>query len=521
MTTRATADTTIPNRGALRGHVIAALLLAATVFGAYSVCLTGMVAHRDDYWLLWEPVPVLEIWNAAGRWASGLIFQATWYGAESVGDLWRPRLASLVGIYLLVVGIYASLRRLKYSWLLAVAVASLTALLPTFNVYAVWATCAAFAYSCLTAMTAFWLAVASSRRDKVWQSAVLGLAAAGVLFVAFSIYQPAAMFYVTMLVMAVAAQGGGSRRQILRWEIHAAVLVAALGASFLTFKLMVHEVRNIDIASRAELATNLVKKAGRFVLQPVGQSCIPYFFVDHWEKWQMLPVELCILGIFVPIGLWLRLEGSRSSRALRIAALMALIPVSYVPNLVIASDHFPLRTRAAIGVTILFLLILATSGYLRRLMTDGQGRQRVAGVGLACAVGIAFVLTRYHLHNYFFVPSRIEWDAICADVEQAARNGPPEPRRVVFVMPDADKPVARRFVYDEFGASSAGCYWVTKGMTGLAVREVAPDRLPAFRNAEFINVPREQSPPPLQPGDWVINARRLSADSLPHGATDR
>ncbi|HZL91180.1 MAG TPA: glucosyltransferase domain-containing protein [Pirellulaceae bacterium] len=499
------------HRSELRGHVIAGLLLTVTVFGTYAVCLTSMVAHIDDYWLLWKPGPSLEVWNAAGRWANGLFFQATWYGADSIGDLWQPRLAALVGIFLFTVGIYASLRRMEYSWLFAVAAAVLAALLPTFNVYAVWATCAGHVYACLAAMLAFWLAEESSRRGEIWQTP-LGHAATIVLYVAVSIYQPAGMFYVTMLVMALAAKDGGqwSQRQLLRVVIHASVLAVALGASVLTFKLMAREVQEIDIPGKGEFTTDYIKKLGRFVLQPVGQSCIPYFFVNHWQKWLMFPVEVVILGVFVPVGLWLRFGGSPSSRMWRIAALLALIPFTYLPNLLVASDYFPMRTRPAISVAILFLLLLATAGYLRRLLPDERLRRQVAGVGLAVAFGIAFAMARYHLHDYFFVPSRIEWDVVCAEVKRNVETGPARPRRVVFIMPDSEKPVARRFIYGEFGYLSASCDWVTEGMTGLAVTEVAPDKLSAFRDAQFVNIPREAHPPDPEPQDWVINARRLN-----------
>jgi hypothetical protein len=506
-----------PGRSELRGHVIAGLMLAVTVVGTYAVCLTNMVAHIDDYWLLWEPGPSLEVWNAAGRWANGLLFRAAWYGVDSIGELWRPRLAALAGILAFVIGLYASLRRLNYSWLFSVAVAALAAMLPTFNVYAVWATCAGHVYACLAAMFAFWLSEASSRRGEIWQSAFVGHAAAGVLYIAFSIYQPAAMFYATLLLVALAAKEGWtwSQQQWLRLSIHSTVLAAAMAASFITFKLMAREVQAIDIPGRGEITTDYVTKLGRFVLQPVGQSCLPYFFVNHWTKWgnvlpTIFPVEVAILGILVPLGLWFRLDGSPTQRALRILALYALVPVTYLPNLIVASDHFPLRTRPAISVAVLFLMLLAVSGYLRRWFAEEPRRQRIAGVGLALTFGVAFAMTRFHLHDYYFVPSRIERDVVGAEVKQAVDTGPAQPERVVFVMPDSEKPVAPRFIYDEFGYLSASCHWATEGMTAMAVQDVAPDKMTAFRRAKFVNVPREEPPPRRERGDWVIDARKLN-----------
>ena len=507
-----------PGRSELRGHVIAGLLLAVAVVGTYAVCITNMVAHIDDYWLLWKPGPSLEVWNAAGRWANGLFFRAVWYDVDSVGELWRPRLAALVGILVFVIGLYASLRRLDYSWLFSVAVAALAALLPTLSVYAVWATCAGHVYACLAAMLAFWVAEASTRRGGPpgvpggWLAGILGHAAASVLYVAFSIYQPAAMFYATLGLFALAAKTGEtwSQRQWLRLAIHATVLAAAMAASFVTFKLMAHDVQNIDIAGRGEITSDYITKLGRFVLQPVGQSSVPYFFVNHWNKWQMFAVEVAILGVWVPLGLWFRLEGAPTLRIVRIVGLYALVPLTYIPNLIVASDYFPLRTRPAISVAILFLMLLAAAGYLRRLIAEQQRRQRIAGVGLAVAFGVAFALARYHLDEYFFLPSRIEWDVVRADVQRSFETGPAQPERVVFVMPDSEKPVAPRFIYSEFGYLSASCNWATEGMTAMAVKDVAPDKLTAFREARFLNIPREEPPPMRGPADWLINARVLN-----------
>jgi hypothetical protein len=97
-----------------------------------------------------------------------------------------------------------------------------------------------------------------------------------------------------------------------------------------------------------------------------------------------------------------------------------------------------------------------------------------------------------------------------AEVKQAVDTGPAQPERVVFVMPDSEKPVAPRFIYDEFGYLSASCHWATEGMTAMAVQDVAPDKMTAFRRAKFVNVPREEPPPRRERGDWVIDARKLN-----------
>jgi hypothetical protein len=86
-----------------------------------------------------------------------------------------------------------------------------------------------------------------------------------------------------------------------------------------------------------------------------------------------------------------------------------------------------------------------------------------------------------------------------------------DPQRIVFLMPDSSRPIAGRFVYDEFGYVSSSHEWTCRGMTGLAVLDVAPDRVSAVENAQFIEVPFGEPLPEAEPQTWTIDAGVLNA----------
>jgi Glucosyl transferase GtrII len=518
-----------PNQGWRWAAILAPLVF---VLINYSHLITGMVGYGDDYWLLWEPEPVLDVWNKAGRWASGLYFRVVWSRVDLVEELWFPRALAVFGVALFASLLCETLRRLKYSLVFAAAFSVLASLLPTFAVYSVWATCSGHIYACLAALAAFLVVEkAASRwtesiRDKPTTEAptlrlafaksyfvVLAwiLASALLLFVAFSIYQPAAMFFVTLSIMSLASdratQIDASERT--RWWMQSIVLILAMGANFVTFRLMTGEVAGIDMAARATFTTDYITKAGRFVLQPLGQSTAPFLFVNEWTKAPMFLYTLFVLGLFVPIGMWFRLRGSAKTRIVRIVLLMILIPVTYVPNLVVASDFYPHRTRPAIAVAILFLMVMALSGFVRRIIEHNDLRLRFVSISAVIACIVASALTQYHLRVFFLQPAKTEWELICSEVQHELTYQNPTPTQIRFAVSDSDRPIAPRFVYDEFGYLTSSAWWVCKGMTGGAIKSIAPESLHAFEQAEFVTIPRDAELPEAEYDKWLINARKL------------
>ncbi len=513
-----TADSAKPPLCAARepaAHALAAVVLTAIVGIAYGSCVTGMVGYADDYWLLWqwrdEPGRVLDVWNRAGRFVTAILFPLLWGDASAVGDLWRPRLAAVVGIGLFALSLYATMRRMDYSWWFSLAMAGLTALLPTFAVYAAWATCSGHVYGCLAALAAFAIVDVRWKQRPTWLIPALMAGGIVVETIALCTYQPAGMFYIVACTFALASTGmtPWSWAATLRVGVHASVLIAAMCVALVIFKSSAGEAEGIDLAERGAATTDPFLKAGRFVAQPLAQSCLPYWFTNHWSNAARIAVAIALLGILVPLGTIARLDGSVTNRLLRTAGLLALIPLSYLPHLVVAADFFPYRTRAAIAPAILFLLVLAAAGGFQLLIRQDSRRRFVQQVALAAVVFIALIAARRHVTHGFLVPSQIEWAVVRSELLRESGRAK-EPEQVVFLMPDSSRPLTGRFVYDEFGYLSSSHDWTCRGMTGLAVVDVAPQSLDAFRKARFIEVAPGAPPPESSDNTWTIDARQVN-----------
>lgn len=499
----------------------AAIGLLALTWLAYGACVTGMVGFCDDYWLLWQwrddPAGVIDVWNSAGRFANGVLFRLAWSEARAIGDLWQPRLVGLAGLGLMAIGLYATLRRLEFSAGFSFVLAALMTLLPTFGYYAAYATSCGHAFGCVAALGAF--ALADLREPQVSGRTALRFVAALVCeTVALGFYQPAGMFYVVPCLLAAASpsMSDWSRAATLRTATHALVLLGALAASFVIFKASAVPVHGVDMADRGAMTRDLTRKAGRFVVQPLAQSCVPFQFLNDWSNAQRAVVVLVALGAFAPAGLLAGLSGGCVERAVRTAGILALLPVAYLPNLLVSSDFFPYRTRPALAATVLAVLTLAVTGLLRRLVRDEIWRRRVGAVLAGAALLWGMSAAREHVGDGMIGPSRREWSAVRDEVLREARRVP-EPRAIVFWMPDATFHGPDWGGYDEFGYLSASQRWTCRGMTGLAVQDAAPGSLAACTTATFHEIASGEAYPPatLDEDDmsscWVIDVRQLAA----------
>lgn len=494
--------------------------LALVVTAAYADCLIQTFAFSDDFWLLWEwrqnPRTVTDVWNAAGRWMTAAWCHLAWYRAESLFDLWRPRLGGLIGIYLLALSLAWSLRRMGYSRTLSFTAAALTVLLPTFQVYAAWATCAGHVYGCLLSLASFWLNSWIRRGSLVARSSCL-VAAAFLQLLAFTVYQPAAMFSVPLIAMWVLSRTAEWRREhTLAAAQQLGLLGACMAIYLVLFRMQSHAPSAVDLSERAATSANYFLKLGRFGLQPVAQSCVPFTFTKGWPNGLLAMIVVAVLGGLTPLGLWLRLTGNRRQRIGQIAGVYALIPLSYAPNLFVASDFFPYRTRPAIAVLILLLLLAAGGGWLRLLARDPQLRKRFGVGAVSLIMLLAIWLGRQHVQDYFIAPCHAEWNLLCRKVERAVDEGPARPQYVIFLRPPSEPPLAPRVIYDEFGRLNASIDWINEGMVGLALRQVRQEAIPAFRQAEFTSLPCTERSHAEPAGSWVIDAcsvsRSLSAE---------
>ena len=123
--------------------LLAAGLLAIVVTFAYGVVLSATFGVADDYLFLQQAQAgsrhTLFLHIGAGRPLNGLLLDLAFRLAGTVEGFTALRGVTLVGIWLLGVGLYSFAARHRLGHASALAIACGTVLLPSFQVYAAWA----------------------------------------------------------------------------------------------------------------------------------------------------------------------------------------------------------------------------------------------------------------------------------------------------------------------------------------------------------------------------------------------
>jgi len=153
-------------------------------------------------------------------------------------------------------------------------------------------------------------------------------------------------------------------------------------------------------------------------------------------------------------------------------ALM-LVPLSYLPNLVVVESWASYRTLVALTALLVFYVFLALHGYLQVLRTfSAQFRQRIlVCVVTSWAIFSGFIATR-NLVRYFVEPQAIEYHLLKGQLRKIDLA---TVQTIYFIRPNWYDGVTSVVRYDEFGLPSSCQPWVPEVMVKCAIREIGGD----------------------------------------------
>ncbi len=382
-------------------HVALAMTLLLLL--TYSAVLMVPYAVTDDYvnyyyskhgwWLAWWGVPGGRIMDAV---AVGLSFKATRY----LADLRWLRLLGVIGIALLQWLLYRGVRRAGWPVVRAATFAVLVGVTPAFQVCAAWATLWPVFYSAALTGVAFSLsdrALATERARVRW---ALVAAVQVLLFVAITIYQVTAMFFVVFLAIDLFANGGKlPARPVRRLAWFGAMLGGGLVLGYLAFKVGMKLYPQYADTARAKLETSWLAKARWFWRAPLA---------DAFQLFRMRPVAglPLLVGAFITGGMWLFVPGTWRRRALTLLLAASLLPVAYLPSLMAAGYWNAYRTQFAITALVLLYGFCALQGYLgllRRVAAD-----RVVSHALGAATLLACLVAALNVTTLYVAPQMAE-----------------------------------------------------------------------------------------------------------------
>jgi hypothetical protein len=208
--------------------------------------------------------------------------------------------------------------------------------------------------------------------------------------------------------------------------------------------------------SRTAIVTDITEKIIWFLNEPVFDALnLSLIMPRAWVAY--------VTAAFTVSGLWLYLHGSPFIRLTRMALAVTLVPLAYLPNLLIAENWSSYRTQIAITSLILFYAVIALVGWLRFFRL-----QRLLPACLAIAVITSAGLANRNVIREFVLPQVLEY-RIAADALRKINFE--KAKEVYFVRARWNDTLAPVVRYDEFGLPSLAQPWVPQAMAWLILKE--------------------------------------------------
>ena len=480
------------------GHIF--IFLMVGVLLCYSSVLVIPYAFSDDYLFLIAHAGLPGTGNtsatyafiANGRPTGALLTDLFFSYANTIGDLRYLRLWGVIGIGLLAWSIDRALVRVGWSRKQTVLLSVIICTLPSFQVYASCATALFYPFAALASGRA--LAMAERACDEQCRLYKWSLVAGAVLLllVAFTIYQPAAMFFWVFAAIGLLTRDASLpflRRRVL-W--HSAVAFAGLSLGFGVYQLGLAYGRNI-FPPRSELAHDILGKVLWFLRWPLVDAL-------SLAKLSGSPALALSVAIFIAGGLLLYFGDEAKKCLLKFLLALAFIPLSYLPNLVIAENWSAYRTQSALTSVIVVYAFLALQGYERTLLRPTTASPLTAGLGFAALVSA--LLAAYNVSTYFAFPQILELRFMRSHWAQQDLSQV----RSFYIIPSTwQNFCAPAVYYDEFGFPSSAHPLSPGPMVYLLLRETKQERLGL--PIEAVPAAGPINPPP---GALVIDMRKLA-----------
>jgi hypothetical protein len=217
--------------------------------------------------------------------------------------------------------------------------------------------------------------------------------------------------------------------------------------------------------ARRNLTSNLLEKLTWFVQQPLTDALNLAYLVPSAQ----VAAAVAFFGL---VGLLLYFGGSLQNRLLQLALAVALIPLTYLPNLVAAENWGTYRTKSALTVLIAVYVLFALAGYLAKLPESFRHPLLISILGALAPVCLFLASTQ--VRDYFVVPQQLELKFVREHVASHFDKIDAIKRKYLNPRNEGLAPLTR---YDEFGILSVLQYQAKKPMLLLLLREANQQRV--------------------------------------------
>jgi hypothetical protein len=451
----------------------------ALFFVLLSLCyvrvLVTSYAMADEYALLWAEASGASwprhVAVALGRPTQGILDHLLFSPMRDIGDLCYIRFLSVLFISTLAWAVYRALLQAGWNWREAFFLSLITATLPPFQVYASWAETAPYPLSAVSAAGAFCMTEWGRREQRPWRKWSLAAASALLVLLAISTFQPGAMFFWVFAAIVIFTPDATIRCLLRRLLWYGTIVGTGMVLGFGIYEWgLAHYRRGLALygadygyiipPARAHLTKNVLGKALWFVQSPIVDA----LNLVNLHSNSSLAYGIAIIG---SCGMVLYFRGSIKERLLKCAIALALLPISYLPNLLTAENWPSYRTQLALTSLVLLYTFFALCGYARLMCRQIAAQVITVVLGVA-ALG-TMLLAAHNVQTYFAFPLSLELRLIRSQLT----SGNLRQARSIYVIglkwTDSIAPLAR---YDEFGLPFSAEPWGSEQAVHVLLREL-------------------------------------------------
>jgi hypothetical protein len=481
---------------------ISPILIFLTLFGIVIVCyaptLSTSYGFSDDYPLLMGAVqgpPTFYVATAGGRPTYALLLQSSFTQLHSISGL---RYIRLLGVFFTAVLMFYVYRIfVQYGWesLSSFFFVVIMGTLPSFQVYAAWATVSFYPCAMLVAAGGLQLVERACKEGKNKRQWWWAIGAICLMTLALTIHQSSAMFFWVLAAIFLLSTQMVGKELLRRVRWYTGVMVVSLSLGYVIFRigLWLYGMGPVG-EQRASVVTNLWEKISWFVTEPLTNAL---------NGINLFPSYKLAGGVFLWTigGLALLLRGTAREKVTKSICLLALLPLSYLPNLLVAENWASYRTLGVLTSLVALYVFAALSGYeqlLRRFVAV-----RLCSIVLGVVALCSAILAARQVSIYFAIPQHQELEFMRRGLAQTDLS---RVRSIYVIGSRGNDLLAPAVRYDEFGFPSSAAFWVPKPAVYLLLREMQP---------QWAHLPIEAvSPhgPVAPPSDaLVVDMRNLAA----------
>jgi hypothetical protein len=488
------------------------LAIVLTMLFVFLPVLVIPYAFSDDYPFLWIADGgrsttqfgnnVVSAQTINGRPFAGLATEWAFSAAGTIENLRWVRFVGVIGMIALALLLQWALVRSGFKPIAAALIAVFVCTMPPFQVWASWTVLFSTPWAALAAGGASRLAVAAVDGPRRLMTDRL-VGAAGLLLAALLTYQPAAMFFWVFFAVALIGAAQERRRAGRLARAHFGIAAVSLAIAYVVIKVSVHVIGSHTTgAARNTLVRDYGVKIDWFLHGPLYQSLNLFKLVS--SLWLAYAVALVAI-----VGLVLLILRRCARPALYLGIGIALIPLSFLPNLVVSENSGGFRIKAALtGLLALYAALgaigiwITARDWLKPQIggTKFAAAERLAATAAVTVVGLSIFQAANNVLTLFADPQLTELRLLRSQV----RALPPNLSRVAFVQTGYTQGLTKIALESEFGYPTTSQTWNLEASLYLLLHEEGRLPMDAVRPQVDLLTPDTTTVPKGEP---VIDLR--------------